>query len=131
MDLTDVKKEARKFGLIISAAILLFGLLPLRKGDAPNLYLIVACAIVTIFAVAWPRALVPLYKLWTKFGKTLGKINAFIILTIVYYVIITPLGLIKKCFSNGISKYSFKSEKDSYWLRKETANLKNELERQF
>jgi len=50
-----------------------------------------------------------IWKYWRKFGKILGKINTTIILSIIYYIAVTPTGFIKKILTS-------KNEPDSYWI---------------
>ena len=50
-----------------------------------------------------------LWEYWKKFGKILGKINTTIILSVIYYLIISPIGLIKQLVTP-------KQRQNSYWL---------------
>ena len=50
-----------------------------------------------------------LWKYWLKFGRILGRINTTVILSIIYYIAVTPTGLIKKIFTK-------KNDSDSYWI---------------
>ncbi len=50
-----------------------------------------------------------IWQYWKKFGKALGKIQTTIILSVIYYLIITPTGLIKKYFQQH-------KKTKTYWL---------------
>ena len=64
-----------------------------------------------------------LWKYWRKLGRVLGKINTTIILSIIYFITVTPIGLIKQVFTKN-------REPDSYWidLPKQKHSLKDSYE---
>jgi hypothetical protein len=89
----------RKFGLTTGAIVaVLFGLLLPWLLDAEGLPLwpwVVAAAL-WLPALAYPRALNPIYKGWMRFGMVLGYINTRIILGLFFYVILMPAGFIMR-----------------------------------
>ena len=64
------------------------------------------------------KLLGPLNKLWIKFGELLGKIISPIVMGIVYFFVVTPIGLIMRLFRKDILKIKF-SKKNSYWIERE------------
>ena len=68
------------------------------------------------------KPLHPLWKAWIWFGHILGVINSTIILTVFYFVILTPIGLIRKlCGTNELRAQPHTSH--TYWLKKTPKNL--------
>ena len=61
------------------------------------------------------KPLKPLWILWIKFGNLLGRINATIILSLLYLLIITPMGIIRKFFGKDEFFINTKNQK-SYWV---------------
>jgi hypothetical protein len=68
-----------------------------------------------------------LFKAWMKLGHFLGKINAVIILSVVYYVIVSPLGLAGRLFGVNSDKFKFKRDTLSYWVKREDIDYKKSM----
>ena len=64
------------------------------------------------------RPLLPLWKAWIKFGNVLGVINSFILLTVFYFVVITPIGLVRKLFGRDTFG-KVPTDGTTYWQKKE------------
>ena len=86
-------KNFRDFGWIVGSVLLAIGLYPLYKEMIPHWWLVgIALGLLTTSFI-YPPLLEPFYRLWMKFGKTLGWLNTRILLAIIFYGIFTPLGL--------------------------------------
>ena len=107
--------ELRKFGLILGALFaILFGVVPiLRHHGAPRWPWIVA-AILWIPALAFPRALGPLHKWWTRLGHAMGWFNTRVILTVIFLLTVAPLGAMMRLFGRDRMKRGFDPRSDSY-----------------
>ena len=68
------------------------------------------------------RPLLPLWNLWIKFGNILGAINAFIILTLLYLLILTPIGLLRRLFGKDDLKQGSPLE-NSFWIPKKIKKI--------
>jgi len=88
-------RELRRFGLLMAAVIAgLFGaLIPLLKGHAVPVWPWALAALFLVPALAFPKALGPVHRVWMRIGHALGWVNTRILLTLVYYLVITPMGL--------------------------------------
>lgn len=62
-----------------------------------------------------------LYRYWMKFAHVLGWINTRILLTLFYFVILTPFALLVSLFKRDLLDQSFKPNEPTYWLPKEKA----------
>jgi len=125
------KAELRKFGLIVGCIFLALGLAPILKGKDSNFFLISPAIILIFLAVILPKILLPFYKVWMRLGKALGKINSFIVLSLIFYFVLTPLGIVKKAFKIDLEKFSHKTNKISYWIKKPPSNPKDKMKRTF
>ncbi len=107
--------ELRKFGLILGALFaILFGAVPiLRHHGAPRWPWIVA-AILWIPALAFPRALAPLHKWWTRLGHAMGWFNTRLILTVIFLLTVAPLGAMMRLFGRDRMKRGFDPRSESY-----------------
>ena len=123
--------ELKKFGLLIGSILVVIGIFPAIKGRALNLYPIITGAVFILLAVLAPNLLSPVHKGWMKVGKILGRVNTFLILSIIYFLFITPFGFAYRIFGSGSKKFTHKSNKNSYWIKRTPANPKEEMKRTF
>jgi len=123
--------ELKKFGLLVGSILVLIGIFPAIKGREPNLYLIIIGIIFLLLVVLVPSLLSPVYKGWMKVGRILGRINTFLILSIIFYLFITPLGFARKIFGSGSKKFAHKLSKNSYWIKRNPVNPKEAMKRTF
>ena len=126
------KKMLRQFGLTSALfVVLLFGLgLPWLKGHGwPSWpwYLSGALALTGLVA---PAALGPIYKVWMKFGHFMGRVNSTIILSVVFFMIFTPVSLFMKVIRRDALSKQFDNEVESYRVPSAPLNPKK-LERPF
>ena len=121
----------RKFGLLMCAVLIIIGTIPILRGNSPRIYLLIPAFIFMLIALISPDLLSPVYKGWMKFSHQLGKVNSIIILSVVYFLVLLPIGISLKLFSNNYKKFQFKPDKDSYWIKKQHINSSENMERLF
>jgi Saxitoxin biosynthesis operon protein SxtJ len=123
------KNDLRKFGLIFSIVVAgLFGLLlPFLFSKEMPLWPWYVAAIITGCAFFLPQILIIIYKPWMKFGAVAGWINTRIILMILFYVILTPTGLLMRLFGKDPMTREFDEECESYRVTHD-AQDKNHME---
>lgn len=106
----------REFGLIVGGVLILLAVWWLYRGKfqtAAEIFLPIGSLLV-VLAVVWPRALVLPNRGWMAFAGVLSYISTRIILAIVFFLILTPIGLIKKAM--GWDPLHRRAKKgDSYW----------------
>ena len=92
--------ELRKFGFVMAAAVaVVFGIvLPWIFGRAWPTWPFVVAGIIVAFALVWPRALAPVLRGWMKVGHALGWVNSRIILSVLFFGVVLPLGLLMRLF---------------------------------
>lgn len=87
-------KEFRQFGLLVGGVFAVIGLWPVVfRGESPRLWAMVLGGLLIVLGGTVPQSLKPVHRGWMKIGHVLGAINTKIILGIVYYGLITPMGL--------------------------------------
>ena len=112
------KNELRNFGLLTGAIVaVLFGLLLpwIRSHSLPSIPWIIA-AIFWFLALLVPRGLNPVYQIWMRIGFVLGWINTRIILGIIFYGLVTPMGLILRFFNQDPMARKFEDNLQTYRL---------------
>lgn len=125
------KIELRKFGILTGVILIILGAIPLFNGNLPRFYLVIPAFILIYFGLLRPGLLEPIYKGWMKIGYVLGRINSFLLLSIIYFLILTPIGIISRTLSRNSERFRFKRNVDSYWIKKEPVNIKENIRRQF
>ena len=74
------------------------------------------------------KVLTPLNKIWFKFGILLGKIVSPVVLAIIFFLVVTPTGLIMRMLGKDLLKLK-KNKNKTYWIKKENnlSNMKNQF----
>lgn len=112
-------KELRKFAVTISIALgVLGGLVLWRKGQA-GLIPIAIGAVIFLAGLVWPKSLAILYKAWMALALALGFIMSHIILALVYFVVLTPIGFFMKIVKRNPLELSFDRTAESYWIKRQ------------
>jgi len=96
------EKELRKFGLVTGSIVaVLFGLfLPWLFNHGLPLWPWIIAGVLIIWALILPATLAPVYKGWMRIGMAVGWFNTRLILGILFFLIITPIGLIMRLFGH-------------------------------
>ena len=89
-------KQLRSFGLIVGGIFAAIGVWPfILRNEDPLWWAVILAVCLLVPAVALPNGLFWPYKGWMAVGNVLGWINTRIILGVVFYGVITPIGLIR------------------------------------
>jgi hypothetical protein len=123
-------KQERQFGLLFTAVFTLVAFWPLWPLHAPNYYWLAGAGAWLLAALTVPGWLAPLYKTWMAFGHVLGWINARIILGIVFFVVVTPIGLIMRLSGKDLLRMR-RGKAVSYWIRRDQPLDPQSLRNQF
>lgn len=110
------KRELRKFGLTMACAFAVFGGLFLWRVKPVWPYLFGIAALFLISGVIIPKALAPLEWAWMKMAYLLGQVMTRVILSLAFYLVITPLGLIMKMFGKDQLHRKFDRSASTYWI---------------
>ena len=119
----------RSFGILFFVVFLIISLWPLKNGNTLNFYFLVASIIFLILGAFNSKLLSPLNKAWIKFGEILGLIIAPIVMSLVYFVILTPVSLIVRLFGKDLLGLKFIKENETYWIKRKK-NLTS-MDKQF
>lgn len=114
------RKELRDFGLVMGGMIcLLFGvLMPWLRGVEFPLWPRVASLAFLVLAVVLPRSLYVPRLIWMRFGSVMGEVNSRIIIFISYYLLVTPIGIVRRTVFGDPLKLKFDSGVESYRIAK-------------
>jgi hypothetical protein len=106
------RKQLVSFGLIMAAAALVFAWWRGRL-DSLSIALMVVAAAFALTPLVAPRALVPVYRRWMRLAEILGWINTRILLVAIFYLVVTPIGLLLRLFRR--SPLASAHRENSFW----------------
>lgn len=106
----------RSFGLVFTTFFLIIGLLPLLHQHAIRLWALGLSVIILIISLTAPALLAPANKLWTKFGTLLHSIVSPVALGVLFFAVVTPIGLLMKLFGKDPLRLHFDKSANSYWI---------------
>ena len=126
------KSDIRKFGITIGLFLMILaGYLFWRGRDAFEIVLVSGIAL-CVLGLAIPTVLKPIYWIWMILAIILGWIMTRVILSLLFYIMITPIGLLSRLSGNRFLDLKWDKSKDTYWNYKDTKQMANEdYERQF
>jgi carbamoyltransferase len=130
-NLDESPRTLRRFGFTIGIALLIFGkLLQFNNRKAGGPFLPIG-ALLVIAAAFFPSVLRYVYKPWMILAAFLGQIVTSIILTVVFYLVVTPIGLIQRLFGKRALEFGFKSGDTTYWQHRPKPAAAADYEKQF
>src|SRR5687768_2223629 len=88
----------REFGLVVGAVFVLFGGWWLYRGKFLPVAQVMSAlgALLILLALLWPRALVLPCRAWMLLAEALSFVSTRIILALVFFLVLTPIGLVKR-----------------------------------
>lgn len=108
----------KNFGIVFFIIFLLISVWPIINGQSSiRLWSLVISIIFLILGILNSKLLSPLNFVWMKFGEMLGKIIAPIIMSLIFFTVITPIGLLTRLTGKDLLKLKF-SKKNSYWIKR-------------
>ena len=84
----------RNFGLVFFIVFLILGFWPIKNGGEIRIWLVIISLIFLILGMMKSKLLTPLNQLWFKFGIILGAIAAPIVMGVVFFIVVTPIGIV-------------------------------------
>ena len=115
------RAELRRFGLTVGGALLLLALASRWRGHVlPPRVLAAAGVLLVVPGLIAPMALAPVQRGWMRAATLLGEVNSRIILTVLFYLVIAPVGLVLRTFVRDPLDRSLRDEKPSNWIKRET-----------
>ena len=126
------KSDIRNFGITLGIILLLIsGFLFWKEKESYQIFSGIGITL-SLIAIAIPSVLKPVYWMWMIFGIILGRIMTHVILSFLFYVIISPIGLTLRLFGKQFLELRWDKSKGSYWNYRTIKHLKMEdYEKQF
>jgi O-antigen/teichoic acid export membrane protein len=108
-------QKLRSFGFTVGGIFALIAFWPLVfRGEYPRWWAMVVAGCLLVPAVVFPKSLVWVYRGWMAVGHIMGWINTRIILGVVFYVIVTPIGMFRRWLGRDPMGRQLRPDLDSY-----------------
>lgn len=106
----------RSFGGVFTVVFAAIGLLPLIRGGEIRVWALIIAAVFFTTALLMPSLLAPLNHLWFKFGMLLHRVVSPLVMGMLFYVVVTPIGLLMRLFGKRPLHLEFEAAERSYWV---------------
>ena len=117
-NLVNIKpKDNITFGILFFIFFLIIGLYPLKSGGVIRIWSIILSLIFFIITIIRPNLFTYLNRLWIKFGMLLGKIISPIVMALVFFFVVTPIGILVRVLKKDVM--GLKRGASSYWINRE------------
>ena len=130
MDNKNIKISSnRSFGLVFFALFLIISLWPLINDAEIRIWSLIISIIFLLLGLFNSKILTPLNKLWFKFGIILGKFVSPIVMGLVFFLVVTPTGIIMRLTGKNLLGLKKDIKKDTYWIKKNNylSSMKNQF----
>lgn len=112
-------KDLRKFGITVGSVLAVLAIVFYFFDKNYYAYFGTAGLILILAGLLIPVLLKPLNKIWMSLAIVLGWFSSRIILTIIFYLVLTPISLIAKISGKKFLDLKYKPEADSYWIKRD------------
>ena len=123
------KKESnRGFGILFFIVFVIISIWPLFKGGDLRLWSLIIAFIFLVLGLLNSKFLTPAKRIWIRFGELLGKIISPIVLSIIFFLLITPIGILMKILRKDLLNLRFTKDK-TYWIKrsKDLGSMNNQF----
>ena len=129
----DNSDEAvKKTGLTVGVVLILVSFLLWYLGKTSFIYFSIIGGLFVILAIIAIPVLRPFHKLWMMLALAMGFVMSRVILTILYYLVLTPIGLLAKIVGKKFMPLGFDKNEKTYWEKRDLTDKKQiDYERQF
>ena len=94
----------------------IIGLYHLKSGGAIKIWSVVLSLVFLIITIIRPNSLTFINRLWIQFGIVLGKIISPLIMGLVFFFVVTPIGILVRILKKDVM--SLKRGASSYWINR-------------
>ena len=118
----------RNFGIVFFVVFLLIAIYPIINNQNIRIWSLIIASIFFILGIINSNLLKPLNKVWFKFGMLLGKIISPLVMSIIFFMVVTPIGLIMRVFKKDLLNLKY-NKNSTYWVEKN--GPKSKMKNQF
>ena len=111
------RKDNITFGILFFILFLIIGLYPLKSEGLIRIWSVVLSLVFLIITIIRPNLFTFINKLWIQFGILLGKIISPIVMGLVFFFVVTPIGILVRIFKKDVM--GLKRDANTYWIKRE------------
>ena len=111
------RKDNITFGILFFILFLIIGLYPLKSGGTTRIWSLVLSLAFLIITIIRPNLLTFLNRLWIQFGILLAKIISPLVMSLVFFFVVTPIGILIRMLKKDVM--GLKRGAPSYWINRE------------
>ena len=118
----------KSFGIVFFTVFLIIAIWPLLNGYEIRYWSLIISIVFLLLGILNSKILTPLNKIWFKIGILLGNVISPIVMSIIFFLVVTPTSFIMKILGNDLLNLK-KNTKSSYWIKKQNQNsrMKNQF----
>ena len=125
----DIKISSnRSFGIVFFIVFLIISIYPLINNGELRLWSLIISIIFLFLGLINSKILNPLNKLWFRFGIFLGKVISPLIMGIIFFLVVTPIGILMRLLNKDLLNLKFNNS-STYWIEK--TEPKSKMKNQF
>ena len=99
---------------------MIVSLWPLTYEGPVRIWTVIISLVFLILGLMNSKLLTPLNKLWFKFGMILGAIVVPVVMGVVFFLVVTPIGLVMKIMGRDLLNKKYDKKKRTYWIKRDT-----------
>jgi nitrate reductase NapE component len=116
----EVKASSnRSFGWVFTAVFLIIAVWPLVSGGMVRWWSLSVAAAFALVTVAAPKLLALPNRLWLRFGLLLNRIISPVVLALLFYFVVTPMGALMRVFGKDTLRLRRHATDTSYWIKRD------------
>jgi len=128
----ESQKDLRKFGLTVGGVLLVIGFVLFYFEELSAIYFAVIGGLLIFLGALFPNILKPLNKIWMSLAIILGFIMSRVILTILFYFVLTPIAILAKIVGKKFMVLKYDKSANTYWEKRTNIKKKQiDYDRQF
>ena len=118
----------RNFGLVFFIFFTIISIYPLWHGENIRVWSFALAIVLFILSIFFPKILIFPNKLWFRFGLLLGNIISPVIMAIIYFLTVTPIGIIMRICGKDLLQQKINKQAKSYWIKRKepVGSMKNQ-----
>ena len=127
--MNEVKIGSNKsFGIVFSVVFFIIAIFPILNNDNIRVWSLVISLIFLVLGLINSKLLSPLNKIWFKFGLILSKVVSPVIMGIIFFLVVTPIGILMRILKKDLLNLKY-NNKNTYWIEKKDSEstMKNQF----
>lgn len=111
----------RNFGLVFAVVFSVIAVWPLLAGNQLRWWALAVAFVFLITALLIPRVLVPLNRMWFRFGLLLGRMVGPVVMALIFFGAVVPTALVIKLCRKDLLRLKRSPDVNTYWIRRDNS----------